>query len=451
LIGTLITLFQWVIPTSSANSLNLPPSQLQPANSIITGNIKQQTFICNVPYKRNPFFTDREDVLRQLHDTFNTDQNGILTRLQVIKGLAGIGKTQIAIEFANRYQNDYQYELWIKANSYEIFLSDFASLAQLLNLPEKDDKDQISVALAVKQWLDNNSHWLLIIDDADDLPKTYKFLPSNAKGHILITTHMQATGPIIQNIELANMEPEEGALLLLRRAKVLQEDAIIDNASVEDFNLAKEISQILDGLPLALDQAGAYIEETSGCLPDYLYLYNTHRRNLLENRGELAFDHPESVTSTFSIAYERVRQENSVAASLLKLCAFFSPEAIPEEIFTQTITNDNTELQSLEGNLYELNQTIKILLKFSLLYRDAEAHTLAVHHLVQTVIKDGMSEEAQQEWGKFAVQRINQSFPLVTETNWPVCQRYLSHALVCIEYIEQWSLDFPDARQLLLT
>jgi len=86
---------------------------------------------------------------------------------------------------------------------------------------------------------------------------------------------------------------------------------------------------------LALDQAGAYIEETQCDLTGYLDLYRTRRTELLKRRSRLRTDHPEPVATTWSLSFQQVEQANPAAADLLRLCSFLDPDAIPEEIITE--------------------------------------------------------------------------------------------------------------------
>jgi hypothetical protein len=130
------------------------------------------------------------------------------------------------------------------------------------------------------------------------------------------------------------MEPEEGALFLLRRAGVIGKDAPLEEASGADRLKAEEISREMDGLPLALDQAGAFIEETPSSLSEYLHFYRTEGAELLSKRGDLAGGHPEPVTVTFSLSFEKVASSSPAAADLIRLCAFLHPDAIPEEIIS---------------------------------------------------------------------------------------------------------------------
>src|SRR5581483_3532591 len=111
-------------------------------------------------------------------------------------------------------------------------------------------------------------------------------LPAGDGGHLLLTTRTQITGTLTERIDLRQMEPEEGAFLLLRRAKLIALDTPWEGVPAGLRDDARAIAELLGGLPLALDQAGAYIEETACRLSDYLDYYRSRRASLLARRGE---------------------------------------------------------------------------------------------------------------------------------------------------------------------
>src|SRR6266516_724508 len=152
------------------------------------------------------------------------------------------GKTQTAVEYAFRYRNDYDPILWVKAESLESSNSDFVTIAHLLNLPEKQEQEQRLIVEAVKHWLKDYAGWLLIFDNTDDLQMVRDFLPTDGKGDTLLTTRMQATRRVAQRIEIDEMDQEEGALFLLRRAAILDPDAPLEAASTTVRAIASEIS-----------------------------------------------------------------------------------------------------------------------------------------------------------------------------------------------------------------
>ncbi len=405
--------------------------------------------IWNIPYPRNPVFTGREHLLAQLAEALKPGEAVVLAQPQAISGLGGIGKTQIAVEYAYQHRQDYQAVLWTLADTRESLISGYVEMARRLNLPEKDEQDQQLVVKAVQEWLKQQRRWLLIFDNADDLTLAREFFPPIYGGHIVLTTRAQALGRVAQRIEVDTLDQEVGALLLLRRAGLVGLHASLDAALPSDITLAKVITQELGGLPLALDQAGAYIEETLCGLAGYQRLYQVRRTELLRRRGGVIADHPESVATTWSLSFEQVEQRNPAAADLLRLCAFLAPDAIPEELLTQGAEGLGDVLAPVVTDAYQLDQAITALLAFSFISRDPQTQALTVHRLVQVVLRDSMPAETQRQWMQRAVKAVNAAFPTGEFTTWPVCERLLPHALVCSTWIEREELEVPEEAYLL--
>src|SRR5205807_9429398 len=125
-------------------------------------------------------------------------------------------------------------------------VTDFATIASLLNLPEKNAQDQTLIVEAVKHWLETHTGWLLILDNADDLEMASKFIPPAGKGHILLTSRAQAMRNLAQSVEIEKMGLEEGALFLLHRAGIIVPDASLDRASTADRAKAGQIVEAMD-------------------------------------------------------------------------------------------------------------------------------------------------------------------------------------------------------------
>ena len=396
----------------------------------------------NVPIPRNPFFTGREKVLVDIEKELRPGG------LVALTGMGGVGKTQIAAHFAHEHRDDYSAVLWASAASQATLLSDFAAIAGLLNLPEKDENDQALAVAAVKRWLEANGGWLLIFDNASDLAAVHEFIPQAAKRHVLLATQAQATGDI-HAVEVRDMLPEDGALLLLRRAKIIQADAPPSAATVPALDAATRISAELGGLPLALDQAGAYVEETRCGFASYLKLYRQRRAELLKRRGGFGPDHPDSVATTFALSFEKVASASPAAADLLALCAFLHPDAIPEEVFTAGAAELGPDLSAVAADPLKLDAAFAEILKYSLLHRDPDAKTLSIHRLVQVVIQDDSTEEEKRQWAERAVRAVNQAFPRVEFANWARCERLVPQALACASLIEAYRFEFEGAAQSL--
>jgi tetratricopeptide (TPR) repeat protein len=401
----------------------------------------------NIPYPRNPFFTGRDEVLTRLATALR--HGTIPVQTQAICGLAGVGKTQIAIEYAYRFQEDYQAVLWAPADTREVLISAFVTAARLLNLPEKDAQDQTVVVAAFLQWMKTHSKWLLILDNVEDLVMLSEFIPPAHDGHIILTTRAQPMGRLAQRIEVETLLPEAAALFLLKRATLIASDTSLEQVSPIQRTLALEITRELGCLPLALDQAGAYMEESQLNLNSYLHLYRQEQAALLEQRRSVIRDHPESVVTTLSISFKVVKQRNPVAADILRLCAFLHSDAIPEEIITDGAAHLGSLLQAAASNPLIFHEAIHILRNYSLIKRDVDRNMLSIHRLVQVVLKHELDTKTYVRWAERTVRAVSEVFPEVEAAMWARCERCLPHAQSCTQLIEEGNMEFPEAARLL--
>ncbi len=432
--------------------LGLPSSAVEESTPLEEDEVHAPELLLSptwtVPYRRNPFFTGREEILARLQTLLGLGRVATLSQAYAISGLGGIGKTQTAIEYAYRHRQEYAVVHWVRAENRQALEGDMLALAELLHLPEKDEQNQEKVLKAVKHWLRTHSHWLLILDNIEDVSLVDEVLPADCPGHVLLTTRDQSTGAFAQRVDLEQMEPEEGALFLLHRIKLLRPDAPLQASSHAEQ--AIQIVQLLGGLPLAIDQAGAYIEETACSLSDYLDHYQHQRSILLSQRGRSGTGHEASVTTTFSLLAERLQHINPATIELLRLCAFLAPDAIPEELLTEGANDLGTILGPIASDSLKLNNVLADLRRYSLLRRNTDEKTLTIHRLVQAVIKDALDESLQKQWVERCVKVVNRILP--PEGTYRVCPRecyILPQAQACAELIGQYNVIIPEAAQLL--
>jgi tetratricopeptide (TPR) repeat protein len=249
------------------------------------------------------------------------------------------------------------------------------------------------------------------------------------------------------------MECSEGMHLVLRRAKLLAPEEPLDNVSAVVRTAAQQLVEELDGLPLALDQAGAYLEETGCSLSEYLQLYERRHLALLQQQSSISADYPHTVASTWALSFAQVEQANLAAADLLRLCAYLHPDAIAEEILTEGAAELGPVLAPVAADPLFLNRAIQVLRRYSLVKRDAEAKLLYMHRLVQVVLKEQMDGPEQRAWAERSIRAVNRAFPEAeyTYSSWERerCERCLPHALLCAQWITQYSFTFPEAARLL--
>lgn len=398
--------------------------------------------IWNVPYMRNLHFTGRDELLNRLNQRLSseTQDHSTVTRratpipLQAIKGLGGIGKTQIAVEYAyrSREQGLYTHIFWVNAAS-ETIMESFVALTELLSaFPAKRERDQWKLVKAIKCWLEQcQQRWLLIFDNADDIALLPNYLPQWGNGNILLTTRVDALGSLdISAIEVKNMSLKEGIEFLLHR---VQHQQISNEEQCEVANVVIA----LDSFPLALDQAGAYLDETRCGFVEYLKIYQDYRKELLARRGKQTTSYPDSVATTWLLAFHKVKQANPAAIEFLQLCAFLAPDKIPEELIKKGASHWPALLQQAVASLFTFNQIIEDLLNFSLVKRLIEDQTFIIHRLVQIIIKDALDAKSAYLWVKQITCAIIAAFPEPDFTQWKVYERYLPHILHCSYLIQQ--------------
>ena len=430
----------------------------QEARQLLDASLLAPAPLWSVPYLRNPFFTGREKILAEMRTRLALGQQMAFGQSYALQGLGGVGKTQIALEYAYRSALEYNAVFWIGAETFEQTHTSLLRIAERLNLPESREADQRHMVTAVQRWLETHSEWLLIWDNLEDLDLLQEFLPSFRQGTVLMTTRSQALGTIARGINLAPMEEEEAVLFLLRRTHILEADATDEQFHqmaahrTAEYATALELVTALGRLPLALDQAGAYIDEARCELADFLSLFRRHPLQLLQERG-VHTGHPASVVKTVMLLFEKLQQSHRVAADFLTLCCFLAPEDIPEALFTCSATHLPPNLQEALAEPLVFHALLKSLFAYSLMQRHPAHQTLTVHRLVQEVLKAQMSRVQQQEWLTLLIHLLVQAFPQddkAVET-WEWCEQLLPHTLHCLKQIAADTSTRPEELCQLLT
>ncbi|HET8845158.1 MAG TPA: FxSxx-COOH system tetratricopeptide repeat protein, partial [Ktedonobacteraceae bacterium] len=412
---------------------------LLPGESPIPAPASPVATYWSLPFPRNPFFTGREELLEQLHTLLTQEPTrAALTQAYGVHGLGGIGKTQLAIEYAYRHRHEYQAVLWVQAQDQASLMVSFGRIAAALTLPERTEDDHNQIVAAVLAWLNRQTEWLLIFDNVEELSLIKPFLPASNQGAILLTTRLQGLGSLARPIELPLLNRDEGCAFLLARTHYADHhtpDYLID--STQQL-AAQAIATQMDGLPLALEQAGAYIEATGCHLSEYLQLFEQRQYRLLEEH-EPSSDHPHSVSRTFSLAFQQVEQRHPLAADLLMICAFLAPEAIPEQFFLQCAPLLGPTFASLQVDPLTLDSALRVLRSYSLLQRQASTRTLHMHRLVQIVLRGRLTEQEQFTWAQRVLIAMEHLFPAEAETQadyLSLGEQLLPHAQICLSLVE---------------
>jgi tetratricopeptide (TPR) repeat protein len=399
-----------------------------------------------VPLPRNPYFTGREEILQAIYDALHDHKNVLLT--QAISGLGGIGKTQTACEYAYRYQQEYRAVLWAQADSATSLDTGYQHIARALGLPEKDAQEIEVVREAVRRRLATETDYLLILDNADDPAVVKPFLPERPGGHVLLTSRARQFSSLgnISVVRLAVMSQEEARAFLLRR--------IYPQGYTEaEREAAERLVEEVDGLPLALELAAAYIVRQRVSVQNYLEAFVKRRVEMLESVRPIRGDYRETVLTTWQPNLEAVRKQSETAADLLNYSAFLAPDAIPFEIFIEGASAFEGPLGAALTDREESPLSLVELLlpsaNYSILQVDMEDRSYAIHRLVQEAIKAGMEEETQRRHIETIVEALTQCYPGQDYQFWLLLDRLLPHQLLCADHITRYDIETLTAGALL--
>ncbi|WP_158516517.1 FxSxx-COOH system tetratricopeptide repeat protein [Kitasatospora sp. MBT66] len=259
---------------------------------------------------RNPEFTGRDTVLADLRHRLDTGSTG---GVQALRGVGGVGKTQIAIEYACRFASHYDVVWWIAAEDPALIGEQVAALAVELALAEPGTDTTTAVAV-LKAHLRGRNRWLLVFDNADDRAGVAKWLPGGP-GHVLITSRAGGWERIATTVPVDVMERDESvALLRTRRPELSPEDADL-------------LARALADLPLALAQAGGFLAETATRVVDYLTLLDSHATAVL-TEGSTG-DYRKPLAGAIDLSATRLARLDPLGLAVVRLCAFLAPESVP--------------------------------------------------------------------------------------------------------------------------
>ena len=378
----------------------------------------------NVP-NRNDFFTGREELLKELEARLEASRSAAIT--QAITGLGGVGKTQVAIEYCHRHRSDYEEGVyWADASSAGALEAEYARLAVARGFAGPDTPVDEAVP-AFLQELARRSGWLMVLDNADDIEAIRDLMPPNTGGRVLVTTR-------VQNPDLGRAQPLAIDVLLEEQAtKFLLERAGREGS---ERAAARDLAETLGFLPLALEQAGAYLARHPVDIGAYLESFKKLRLDLVERQGPARGHYEATVATTWEISFEKLEAASPAAAEALRACGFLAPDEIPLELFTTTGDRLGPALGALaeevaEDPLAAHEQLIEPLTRYSLANFDRTAGgRFSLHRLVQEVIRQRLeNQDLTQEVSQRVHRALEHCFPSDPESpeSWPAGSLWLPH------------------------
>jgi hypothetical protein len=258
-------------------------------------------------------------------------------------------------------------------------------------------------------------------------------MPTDPKGHILITSRAQVFHGLAQPVRLEVLEPERALEFLLKRTERGGCDAAEKEAAAQ---LAKELGY----LPLALEQAGAFISENGSQFGSYLASYRKQRLELLNRSKPIAGDYKESVATTWLMNFSEIEAANPASADLLRFSAFLDPDSIPLTLIIQAREQLgsllSTALAGADQDRLVPDTLLQPLTSYSLIRRDPGSESYSTHRMVQEAVKGRMDKAERRAWAERAVLTVNKAYPDGEFATWPLCQLLLPHAAAAIRLID---------------
>jgi hypothetical protein len=277
---------------------------------------------------REPFLQRiREHLLANSRDN-NANYATRITQPQALCGLGGVGKTRLAVEYGWRYKDEYSAVLFVIADSPENLRRNLAQLTGplVLNLPEQDrQEEEVKMAAAIR-WLLEHPGWFMILDNVDEKPAVkavQELLARIPGGQVLITSRFGDWSKDVEPLELDVLSSDDARSFLLDRTQVRRRVTADDDAD------AAVLSRELDGLALALEQAGAFIERQHCSLGDYLKRWRAGEARVRQWFNAETMHYPASVAITYDTT---MREVGVVAATLFHLLSWYAPDPLPEGV-----------------------------------------------------------------------------------------------------------------------
>ncbi|KAH8668244.1 hypothetical protein BGZ60DRAFT_376348 [Tricladium varicosporioides] len=397
-------------------------------------------------------FVARDKELAEIHTTLRGDGS---RHTVVLYGLGGIGKTQLTVAYTKRHKDNYSAIFWLNIRDMDSVKQSFIKIArqilrehpsanQLSSVDMKENLDEIIDA--VKGWLSlpNNTRWLIIYDNYDN-PKIagnadpaavniHKFLPESDQGSVIITTRSPQV-KIGHPIQIQKLGDIKDGLAIL--STISRREGLLDDSN------AKRLAEELDGLPLALATAGAYLDQVSISCSEYLGLYKESWAKLQKMSPELGSYEDRTLYSTWQISFDRIERQKPLSAKLLRLWAYFDNQDIWFELLQHSGSEDPEWIRELTKDELSFHDAMRVLSNHGLVEvamsseEWIESKGYSMHGCVHSWTVHSLNQEWDYNLARLAVKFVGAHVPGEEDIRpWLTQRRLLQHALKCLYIVK---------------
>ncbi|KAK6357583.1 hypothetical protein TWF718_001891 [Orbilia javanica] len=369
----------------------------------------------NLPFPKNQKFTGREKELAIIDQYFTESVPRYAPTICALVGTGGMGKTQVALEYAYRKGTHFTAIFWIsiateedvqasivkamqqiieeQARVSQLEPSNYKALATALGIPGLiDGKGKISssqesigeIQAAFLHWLglSGNDSWLLIVDNADDLESFTidEYFPRHGGGAVLITSRRREFSHCAREVGLDGLDRNNAVELLLRLVQ-------LSDPTEGDMEHAMAVVENLGFMPLAISHAGCFIRELDIPMSEYLEYYNKAFTTVQSRKPTLGWSYREdTAVTTWEVSFSSVRKRDEKAALLLLSCAYLNSNEIDADMFEDEELDATAKLQNKER--------ISLLAKYSLINQQ-HGNAFSIHPVVHTWARERLDHSGQ--------------------------------------------------------
>ena len=386
--------------------------------------------VWNMP-PRNRGFAGRDGLLVRVREQLLSGDRAVV---QAFQGLGGVGKTQLAAEYAYQFAGNYDIGWWVDAEQQQLIGEQVAKLAVELRVAKPDTEVSLAVQ-AAKAELRGRDRWLLVFDNAGGPEDVARWLPGGATGHVLITSRVHGWHVIAAAVSVDVFAPSESVAVLRAQVRGLSDRD------------AHRIADKLGNFPLAVVQAAAYLDSTGTSTDEYLSLLDTRTAEILNEPAQSLYTRP--LAAVVRQAVDRLAADDPAAAELVRLCAFLAPEpepAPPAAWFAAAGGQLPDALRAIADNKVAFNRLPALISRRGL--ARVERGGMRFHRLTQAILRDQLSLQERDDMRARAsailTTKANYPGDASVPSNWAAWARLLPHLLAA----EPGASPDPEMRRL---
>ena len=390
---------------------------------------------------RTHYFTGREELLASLNQRLADRRRASLS------GLGGVGKTQLALEYATRHRYEYDDGVfWVNAETLGSLTNSFAQITSVLNLTPATSNDQEQMFRAALEWFAAHDRWLIIFDNVESADDVRRFVPDTKEGHLLITSResvFQELG-VARGLEVRDLAADEAVQFLHKRTgresgENAEEDLFGHRAGGGAWQPSarprascglhhrnrRHIHRVFERLPQA---AHAVAGKSTSC--------PVTRQRGRHVGGELRGD----------------REASPASAGVLRLSALVAPDTIPFELFLKGAQRLGGPIAAAipdEDDILSMRELLRPLSHYSLVRTDEAVQTFSLHRLVQEIVRAALGDDGCRAYAANAIELLNAAFPEVAFAVWPQCDRLIPHVAAIAKWIDEYEIRLEAAGRLL--